>query len=113
MRFIILGSAILLPACSFAASAPQDFAEFIGMIVGLLKLVLPILVLLAGIYFVWGVALFIFHVGGDEKSVESGKAIMMWGLFALFIMASVWAIVLLVSNEFGWSSLGLPFLRGK
>ena len=44
--------------------------------------------------FFWGLVKFIFHIGGDEKAVDEGKRIMKWGLLALFVMVSVWGIVI-------------------
>jgi hypothetical protein len=58
---------------------------------------------LALLAFLWGLARFIFLVGGDEKQVDNGKNLMKWGLVALFVMVSVWGII-------AWfqKNLGLP-----
>jgi len=72
----------------------------IGEMVQYLTILAAALALLA---FFWGLAKFIFRVGGDEKAVEEGKTIMKWGLIALFVMVSVWGIVGFMQSE-----LGLP-----
>ena len=54
---------------------------------------------LALLVFLWGLAKFIFHVGGDEKAVEEGKRVMKWGLLALFVGFSVWGIVIFFQRE--------------
>ena len=53
---------------------------------------------LALLGFFWGLARFIFRIGGDEKAVEEGKKIMIWGLIALFVMISVWGIVIFMQE---------------
>ncbi|MSR87566.1 MAG: hypothetical protein EXS69_00090 [Candidatus Zambryskibacteria bacterium] len=59
-------------------------------------------VILAGaglLIFLWGLVKFIFKIGGSEKAVEEGRNIMVWGLIALFVMTSVWGIILFFQNE--------------
>lgn len=60
---------------------------------GLINPLIAIVVAMALLVFFWGLAKFIFRVGGDEKAVEEGKKIMIWGLIALFVMVSVWGII--------------------
>lgn len=59
----------------------------------LISLSITVLIGLALLAFFWGLAKFIFRVGGDEKAVEEGKRVMKWGLVALFVTVSVWGIV--------------------
>lgn len=56
---------------------------------------------IALVAFLWGLAKFIFRVGGDEKAVESGRTLMIWGVVALFVMVSVWGIVAFFEEAFG------------
>lgn len=66
------------------------------------RLINPLVAILIGVAllaFFWGLAKFVFRVGGDEKAVAEGKRIMLWGLLALFIMVSVWGIIRLMQNE--------------
>ena len=55
---------------------------------------------LALLFFLWGLAKYIF-AAGNEEAKESGKRIMIWGIIALFIMASVWGIVAFLQDLFG------------
>lgn len=54
---------------------------------------------IAMLVFFWGLAKFIFKVGGDEKAVESGRRLMIWGVIALFVMVSVWGLVRFIQGE--------------
>lgn len=56
---------------------------------------------IALLVFFWGLAKFIFRVGGDEKAVDEGKTLMKWGLAALFVMFSVWGLIAFFQGELG------------
>jgi len=54
--------------------------------------------------FFWGLITFIYNVrSGSEDAVKKGKTLMIWGIIALFVMVSVWAIVGFIQD-----ALGLP-----
>lgn len=79
---------------------PTDFSQLVRIIINLIN---PLLVLLAGLAllaFFWGLAKFIFRVGGDEKAVDEGKRTMQWGLVALFVMLSIWGIIRFLQSDF-------------
>lgn len=73
--------------------------QFIIKIGALIKLALPIVAGLALLYFLWGIAQFIFKADSD-KAREEGRQKMVWGIVALFVLISVWGII---------SSLGYIF----
>jgi len=52
------------------------------------------------LYFMWGLAVFIFR-SGDPKSHEEGRNKMIWGLLTLFVMFSVWGLVSFVRQAVG------------
>ena len=86
--------------------------DLITAVGGLINPLIVILVGVALLVFFWGLAKFIFRVGGDEKAVEGGKRLMGWGLLALFVMLSVWGIIRFMQNALllapGGSSPSLP-----
>jgi hypothetical protein len=94
----------LLPAIAFAQSTGTiNFSNIRGAInqVGeLINILLPIVVALALLFFFWGLAKFIL-ASGDEDAKDEGKRIMIWGVIALFVMASVWGLVAFVGNLVG------------
>jgi|SRR3989344_2543327 len=82
---------VLLPTVvSAQLTGVKDLITAVG---GLINPLIAILVGVALLVFFWGLARFIFRLGGDEKAVEEGKRIMKWGLIALFVMVSVWGII--------------------
>jgi len=49
--------------------------------------------------FFWGLAKFIFRVGGDENAVETGRRLMIWGVIALFVMMAIWGITSFIERN--------------
>ena len=79
----------------------KDLIGAVGKLINVY--LLPLFMAVALLVFLWGLARFIFKVGGDEKAVEEGRNIMIWGLLALFVMVSIWGIISFFQTE-----LGLP-----
>jgi TM2 domain-containing membrane protein YozV len=71
-----------------------------------------LVVALALLYFFWGLARFILNAGGGKEQ-EEAKAIMLWGIIALFVMISVWGIVRLLGETLlkGVNSDAIPIDR--
>ena len=59
--------------------------DIINAVGGLVNMSFTIVAGLALLAFFWGLARFIFHVGGDEKAVEEGKRIMKKGAKLLVV----------------------------
>ena len=90
-------AAITLIPYAEAAVNMKAFGDVVNPIV---KYVFyPLIELMFGVallVFVWGVAQLI--IGSDDDSRARGKATIGWGTLGLFIMASAWGIVYLISN---------------
>lgn len=89
---------------------PRIFGNIVDIFLELIFLIIPIVASLAVLAFVWGLAKFIYNVGGDEKAIGDGKNLMKWGLIALFIMISIWGLLRFAYGEFGFTQFGIPFL---
>ncbi len=81
-------------------AAPKDFKAVIDEIIigGLLKPLVPLLVGLAVVVFIYGVLTLILSEGGEKK--EDGKKYMFWGIIGIFVMVSVWGLVAIVQSTF-------------
>jgi len=65
-----------------------------------LNIVSPVLVSFAVIFFLYGLAVYLLH--GDSEEVRTkGKQFMVWGIIALFVIASMWGFVFVLINTFG------------
>ncbi len=86
----------------------SNFSEFVGLIIGYISLLIPVVSGLSLLAFFWGLAKFIFSA--SEKTVADGKNLMIWGVVALFIMVSIFGILRLMSSELGLGTFGVPLL---
>lgn len=101
MKHTLLAAALLLtPIIVFGqAGETKTFGDLVNRALTLVNPVILLIMGLALIFFLWGLAKFIYK-SGDEKSEDEGKQIMIWGITALFVMLSVWGIVELFQYTF-------------
>ncbi len=78
---------------------------------GLLKMVAPIIIALAVLYFVWGIAKYIKD-SASEGAQEEAKNIMLWGVIVIFVMVSMWGLVAILTRTFGITPGGGPPING-
>ena len=104
MKKVLTGFSLfaLTPMLVFAQGDTDlgNIEGFVDSIGELINTLIPIVFALALLFFLWGLARYIF-AAGNEEAKESGKRIMIWGIIALFIMASVWGIVAFLQDLFG------------
>lgn len=94
-KFIALGSLLAFtPLLTFAV----DFDAILEKIGDALGIILPILVSLAVIFFIYSLLMYILKEG-DEKA--KAKTQMIWGIVILFVMISVWGLVDILVETFG------------
>ena len=72
--------------------------------------VIPVLLALGVIYFVWGVVQ--YFIGSDEEAKKRGKNRIIFGIIGLTVIVSVWGIVAVIVNTFGLNSVQAPNLSG-
>ena len=66
----------------------------------ILNPIISFLLVLATVIFLWGVIQYVIGSRGDEKALENGKRIMVWGIIGMAIMASAWGIVGMICRFF-------------
>ena len=93
-KYIVLGSTMALaPILVFAVNA-EDILDIFSDLLGVL---MPILISLAVIYFVYSLVQFMLKEG-EEKA--AAKTSMIWGVIILFAMVSVWGLVNVLGDTF-------------
>ena len=98
---------IVYTAAALALVAPhfvyaQNINNLIGRVGDVVRNLTPIIAGLALLVFFWGLVKFIAASGSDEGR-KQGKQIMIWGVIALFVMATVWGLVFFLQDSFGLS----------
>jgi uncharacterized membrane protein YidH (DUF202 family) len=68
----------------------------------------PLLITLALLYFIWGVAKFVTAKEAEEK--EKARDIMIYGAIGLFVIVSIWGIVALLQTFTGIDTNAVPNL---
>lgn len=91
---------VLISAIFPLISSAQGLSEFLTSFSALPRRFVPIIFVLAVIYFFWGGAQFVLNAG-DEKYREDGKKKMLWGFIALFIFATLGGILNAISEIIG------------
>lgn len=64
----------------------------------LLNLVVPVLIALGIVYFVWGVITYV--IGSDEEAKQAGRNRMIFGIIGLVVIVGVWGLVRIVTDTF-------------
>ncbi|HCC05551.1 TPA: hypothetical protein DEP58_04625 [Patescibacteria group bacterium] len=95
-------SIVLTPLFTMAQTSPNlgyvnNAVNSIGTLVGQL---IPIVIALGLLFFIWGLVQFIL-ASGDEAAKDIGKRRMIWGVMALFVIVAVWGIVGLLGELSG------------
>ncbi len=87
----VVGFVALTPMVA-SAIVEGGFDGLIQNILAILDLIVILIIALALVFFLWGVAKFILNAGDPEEQ-NKGKSIMFWGIIALFVMVAVWGLV--------------------
>src|SRR3989338_7323739 len=101
----IIGS-IGLWSLPLFALAQNPFLTILGKTKQLLDATIPIVITIALIYFIYGVAKYIQAKDDDAKT--EARNVMIYGTIGLFFIVSVWGIVLLLQQFTGVQPLQAP-----
>ena len=70
----------------------------------LLNSIVPVLIALGVVYFVWGVVMYVIADGEEAK--KKGRDRMIFGVIGLAIIIGVWGLVFMVTNTFNLQQPG-------
>ena len=87
-----------IPSVTFAMN--DTFKDLVTNVVmnGVLVPIVPILISLTIIVFIFGILKFM--KSSDSKERGEGKMYMLWGIIGIFVMVSVWGLVNILQNSF-------------
>ena len=94
---------LVLPAVTFAQSGLFDI---LGRIRGLINALVPLIIGLAVLYFLWGVLQYVTAKDSDKQKEATSTMVM--GVIVLFVMVSVWGLVSLLQDTFDVDSGTAP-----
>lgn len=68
----------------------------------ILDIVIPIIIVLGVVYFIWGVVKYV--ISDDEEAKKAGKNRMIYGIIGLVVIVAMWGLVNMVTRTFGIGS---------
>lgn len=102
LKHLVLTAVLMLvPQWVFAQTLDAILIQFGGF----LSTLFPLVVALSLFLFLYGMARFVFE-SGDEAGRSQGRQVMIWGVVALFVSVSLWAIVEILQGMFGLTADG-------
>lgn len=104
--YTLLGLFAITPLVSFAAldGVKGFLVAFKGIVNGMIGVVFALGVL----FFFWGMTQFILKDSTNEKTRDDGKQKMLWGVIAIFVMASIFGIISFISNSLNIKTSIIP-----
>jgi hypothetical protein len=79
----------------------MTIASLVNQLLGLINLVVPIIIGLTLVAFIWRAAMSIGTAGSaNEKTKVKLHTFLLWGVGAIFIMVSIWGILNILSGIF-------------
>ncbi len=85
------GAALLLVPALAGAQSIGGLMGLLDMANQLINRLIPFVITLALLVFLWGVLRYLFASDGEGRS--EAKGYMIWGIIGLFVMVSVWGLV--------------------
>jgi hypothetical protein len=97
--YMQLGFLALVTVAPSVVFAQRTLATLLKTVVEIISAAIPLVMLFALIFFIWG-AIRLIYGAGDDRAREVGKQTMIWGTVALFCMVAIWGIVEIIQNSF-------------
>ena len=100
-KIISILSLYAFPVLVLAADAADSVTNANSLftkIQDIIKLILPIIIAIAVIYFVYNALMYM--IAADEERKGEAKSKMIYGIIALFVMVSVWGLVNILKGTF-------------
>ena len=92
--------------------AVTDLPSLLCKIGSLLNAVVPVLIALGVVYFVWGVITYV--ISNDEEAKKAGRDRIIFGIIGLAVIIAMWGLVGILTKTFNVSNSGtitLPTLN--
>ena len=82
----------------------RNLETFVCKIGDILNIIVPILIALGVVYFIWGVITYV--ISSDEEAKKAGRNRIIFGIIGLAVIIGLWGLVRILTNTFGVSNTG-------
>jgi len=90
--------------CNYSAETGGTLIGLLCRIGQILNAVVPVLIALAVVWFIFGVVTYL--IGNDEEAKKKGRNRIIYGIIGLAVIVGLWGLVNLLSNTFGLNNQG-------
>ena len=98
-KFVPILSLLALTPLIASAQASSGLADVVSRISDLFGAVIPVLVALGVVYFIWGVIQYVIY--DEEEAKKKGRERMIYGIIGLAVIVSIWGLVAILNQTFG------------
>ena len=95
---MVLVGVLALPGVTFAQTQTGGLFDILYIISDLLSTVVPILVALAVVYFVYGVVMYV--IADSEEAKTKGRDTIIFGIIGFAVIVSMWGLVQILVDTF-------------
>ena len=85
--------------CNYVSTSGGNLFGLMCRIGQFLNSVVPLLIALAVVYFVWGVVTYV--ISSDEEAKKAGRNRIIFGIIGLAVIIGLWGLVNVLANTFG------------
>ena len=96
---VALAQVAFTGSSSQCATGPTTFFTILCKIGQILNSVVPVLIALGVVYFVWGVITYV--IASDEEAKKAGRDRMIFGIIGLAVIVAVLGLVSVLTRTFG------------
>ena len=93
----------LVSAMPAAMPVANDLGELIGWIQSFINALLPVILGFAVLFFFYGLVKYVLNAN-DPGAQGEARGMMIWGVIIIFIMISLWGLVNILVNTFGFQN---------
>ena len=93
----MLGALYAMPVLTFAQIT--DIESAIGWFEAILAMLIPVIIALAVVVFLFGI--FKYVTAKDDNAKSEARSIILYGVVVLFVMVAIWGLVNILINTFG------------
>jgi hypothetical protein len=90
--------------CNYSSQTSGTLLGLLCRIAQVLNAVVPVIIALAVVIFVWGVVMYV--IADEEEAKKKGRDRMIYGIIGLAIIVGLWGLVNLLGNTFGLNNQG-------
>lgn len=100
-------STLFMPLAALAQTQVTNVETLIRRVQGIMNTLVPLILIVATIVFIWGIVSTLIS-GGDVEKRKQGRDLVLYGLIGLFVISAVWGLVAIIGNTISTPTITQP-----